>query len=308
MISYEEQNGKFAKHCPCSPDTVPCGYHNLNLHTGCSFSCSYCILQTYLDTMKPVYFTNLEDMESELREISQTRRHLRIGTGELADSLAFDRETGYSRKLLDILAKFPDIVFEFKTKSINIDNILNYPRKLDNVVVSWSLNPQEVIEREELLTPDLLARLEAVGKAREAGYKIGFHFDPLLIFDGWEEAYTQLITEISKIVEARDIAWWSMGALRFPVSLREHILKYKRSRLFEGELVKGFDGKYRYYKPLRLELFRYVKREIHRIVSPEAPLYLCMEDPETWREVLPELPPDEDVVNQFLYESALNPG
>ncbi|MDQ1355520.1 MAG: Radical protein [Acidobacteriota bacterium] len=305
MIRFTEQKGKFIKHCPCTPDVVPCGYYNLNLHTGCPYCCSYCILQAYLETTEPIFFTNFDDMEKELEEVSQTRQYLRIGTGELTDSLALDLQTGYSHKILDIIEKFPEIVFEFKTKSSHVENLVSYKKVLRNIVVSWSLNPREVIEREELLAPGLIARLGAVEKAQAHGYKIGIHFDPIVIFAGWQAAYLELVKEIAKVIEPSRIAWWSLGALRFPYSLREHIFKHQGSRLFEGELVKGHDGKYRYFKPLRLQLFRYMKQIIRENISDDAPLYLCMEDKEVWEEIFPEIHPDEEAVNQYLYQSAL---
>lgn len=309
MIRFEKQAGRFVKHCPCTPDVVPCGYYNLNLHTGCPYSCSYCILQAYLDTTEPVFFTNFGDLEKELQEASKTYDCLRIGTGELTDSLALDNKSGYSNKILKIFEKFPDIVFEFKTKSTQVDNIIKYaetsPGTLKNIVISWSLNPHAVIEREELLTPDLSSRLKALEKAQQAGFKIGIHFDPMVIFNGWQAAYLELIETIAKVIEPGQIAWWSLGALRFPYALRDHIFKYKDSRLFEGELVKGHDGKYRYFKPLRLELFHFAVKHIRSLVSQDAPLYLCMEDQEVWQEVLPGMPADEEAVNRFLYRRAM---
>ncbi|HLP60485.1 MAG TPA: hypothetical protein VK186_16715 [Candidatus Deferrimicrobium sp.] len=305
MIKFAEQKGKFIKHCPCTPDVVPCGYYNLNLHTGCPYCCSYCILQAYLETTAPIFFTNFADMETELAEISQTQKYLRIGTGELTDSLALDPRTGYSHKILAIFEKFPQIVFEFKTKSAHVENLLSYKKVLKNIVVSWSLNPREFIEREEQLTPNLTSRLEAMAKVQARGYKIGIHFDPIVIFAGWQAAYLELVQEIARVIEPPQIAWWSLGALRFPYAMREHIFKHRDSRLFEGELVKGHDGKYRYFKPLRLELFRYMKQIIRANIPGEVALYLCMEDKEVWREIFPEIEPDEETVNKYLYESAL---
>lgn len=305
MIRFEEQKGKFVKHCPCTPDVVPCGYYNINLHTGCPYDCSYCILQAYLETSTPVFFTNFDDLESELHEVSRNHKYIRIGTGELADSLALDHLTNYSQRILSIFEKFPHMLFEFKTKSTRVENILSYEKTLKNIIVSWSLNPREVIEREELLTPDLLSRLAVLKKVGDHGYKIGIHFDPIVIFDGWKTAYEKLIEEIAGVVGLSSIAWWSLGALRFPYSLREHIFKHRDSRLFEGELIKGHDGKYRYFKPLRLELFQYMKQKIGEIISDKVPLYLCMEDKEVWEAVFPEIPPTEEAVNKYLYESAI---
>jgi spore photoproduct lyase len=305
MITYEEQKGKFVKHCPCTPDVVPCGYYNINLHTGCPYDCSYCILQAYLETSTPVFFTNFDTLESELHEVSQNHKYVRIGTGELSDSLALDHQTNYSQRILSIFEKFPRMLFEFKTKSTRIENILGCGKTFKNIIVSWSLNPREVIEREERLTPGLLSRLAALKKVQEQGYKIGIHFDPIVIFDGWKTAYLKLIEEIARVIVPSSIAWWSLGALRFPYSLREHIFKHPDSRLFEGELIKGHDGKYRYFKPLRLELFHYMKQKVSEIISDNVPLYLCMEDKEVWEAVLPEIPPNEEAVNKYLYESVM---
>ncbi len=305
VIKFSEQKGKFVKHCPCTPGVVSCGYYNINLHTGCPFDCSYCILQVYLENPNPVFFTNINKLEEELVELSTTTKYLRIGTGELSDSLALDHETNYSSKILAIFERFPEVIFEFKTKSNQVTNLLNYPKKLKNIVISWSLNPQEVIAREEKRTPDLESRLIAMKQVQDAGYKVGIHFDPLLLFKGWQESYKVLIAEIAQKINPASIAWWSLGALRFPYDLRKYIFKHKDSRLFEGELVKGFDDKYRYFKPLRLELFLHIRDLIYSMVSNEAPLYLCMEDDEVWREVLPNLQPCEEEVNRYLYQVAL---
>lgn len=307
MIRFEEQTSAFVKHCPCTPGVVPCGYYNLNLHTGCPYNCSYCILQAYLETREPVYFTNFHDMENELKEISRTHSYLRIGTGELSDSLALDGQTGYSKRILSIFERFPEIIFEFKTKSVNTGNVLNYKRVLNNIVMSWSLNPRDVISREELLTPDLETRLAAIEDVQQKGYMIGLHFDPIVIFEGWKSAYLELIQALSHVIRPERIAWWSLGALRFPYTLRDHIFKHRDSRLFEGELIKGHDGKYRYFKPQRLELFHYMVTHIRRLIAPEAPLYLCMEDEDVWQDVLPQLPADETAVNRYLYERVLPP-
>jgi len=307
MIEYTKQKGKFVKHCPCTPDVVPCGYYNINLHTGCPFRCSYCILQAYLEKPEPVFFTNLDDLETELEDLARTRSHIRIGTGELSDSLALDPQTDYATRLLPIAEQFPQMVFEFKTKSTHIDNILNYETRLQNVVLAWSLNPQIIIQREERLTPDLNSRLNAIARAIKVGYKVALHFDPLVIFDGWETAYSELVQDISRIVPVSHIAWWSMGALRFPYEMRDHIFKHPQSRLFDGELVKSPDGKYRYFKPLRQNLFQFVSRQIKKYVSPHTPLYLCMENQEMWQEIFPEITATEEAVNRYLYDSATRP-
>lgn len=296
--------GAFIKHCPCSPQTVSCGYHNVNLQTGCPFSCTYCILQTYLESKEAVFFTNLADWEAGLAELANRQERLRLGTGELTDSLAWDLHSRQSEYLLPLFARYPQVIFEFKTKSTVVELLLQAPAALPNIVVSWSLNPAEVIAREEPGTPPLRERLAALAAVQEKGYRIGIHFDPLLLFPEWRERYGELIALLARVVRPERVAWWSLGALRFPPALRSHILRHSDSRLFQGELVIGYDGKYRYFKPLRVELLRFAATEIRRRISAAIPLYLCMEDEESWREVLPHLPCTEEEVNRYLYEAA----
>ena len=303
-IKYEEFKGEFVKNCPCSPEAVSCGYYNMNLHTGCPFSCTYCILQSYLESKDPVFYTNTDQAKAELERAVKNLKNLRISTGELSDSLAYEDENKYSEKIIELLSDFPEIVFEFKTKSANVENLVK-KEALKNIVVSWSMNPQQIIDLEEHNTASLKERLKAMKRVQEAGYKIGIHFDPIIITENWKDLYRGLIDEISEIIDPDRIAWWSLGALRFPEELKEHIFKYKVSELFTGELIRGYDSKYRYFKPLRRELFSFVRDEIYKKVSPDAPLYLCMEDNEMWHDIFPDLDPEPEVINKYLYDSAM---
>lgn len=304
-IKHEEFRGNFFKECPCSPEAVSCGYYNINLHTGCPYSCSYCILQAYLDSKEPVFFTNFNKVVSELEEARKNLKYLRVSTGELSDSLAYDKETQFSDQIFSVMEKFPDIVFEFKTKSANIDNLIKRKVK-KNIVASWSLNPRKIIEREEPGTASLKERLEAMKKVQDHGYKVAIHFDPIILAEGWKDLYRELIEEIADIIRPESIAWWSLGALRFPDSLKSHIFKHKDSLLFHGELIKGYDGKYRYFNPLRRELFTFVRDKIRNNVGAVGKpplLYLCMEDREMWEDIFPEINPESVNINRLLYES-----
>ncbi len=307
-MKFAEQKGKFIKHCPCTPDAISCGYYNINLHTGCPYDCSYCILQAYLESPEPIFFTNFDELEKELQGIVVQQPALRIGTGELTDSLALDHLSHYSKKLLSLFENFPTAVFEFKTKSANVGHLLEIEKVPPNIVVSWSLNPQQIIEREELKTPSLTQRLQAMVAVQAKGYRVGIHFDPIIYCQEWKTFYEVLIKKIAAVIVPKQVAWWSLGALRFPYALREHIFKHKNSHLFEGELIKGYDDKYRYFKPLRLEMFHFVISKIYQYISKEVPLYLCMEDDEAWQELLPHIKPDEETVNRYLYQFATTKG
>ncbi len=309
MLKEALQKGAFVKHCPCSPGSVSCGYYNLNLQSGCPFDCSYCILQAYLDNKdQGVFYTNLGDLQAELGKFLAANKEVRIGSGELSDSLAYENVHPTAARMLELFQGFPEAVFEFKTKAVAIRALLEAREVPANIVVSWSLNPAPLIRAEEHLAPSLPQRLRALKAVQAKGYAVGIHFDPLVLFPGWQEHYRELIRALSRIVRPGQIAWWSLGALRFPPELKKHIFRRRESRLFWGELIEGQDKKYRYFTPLRLELFRFVREEIRARLSRHVPLYLCMEDAYTWNEILPELPAAEREINRYLYDSARQTG
>jgi spore photoproduct lyase len=53
--------------------------------------------------------------------------------------------------------------------------------------------------------------------------------------------------------------------------------------LFSGELITGADGKFRYFRPLRVALYKMMKNAFSAH-DPFCTLYLCMESPEVWKE------------------------
>ena len=288
VLYLARQNGSFVKPCPCTPGYIGCSYFIVNSVLNCPLDCTYCILQLYLGGRPLTAFYNLERLWSELdRLLAKTRgRPIRIGTGELSDSLALDHLTGAAGDFVSYFRARPGALFELKTKTAAIEGLLR-AGPAANIVVSWSLNPQSVARRDEKGAAAVPARLEAAGEAVRRGFFVGFHFDPLVLFRCWEEAYGQLVDSLFRAVPAGRIRWISLGSLRFPPALKNIIEdRFPQSRLVHEELVPGRDGKLRYFKPQRLELYRKVAAMIRHYGGGDIPLYFCMEDPEVWEGVL----------------------
>jgi spore photoproduct lyase len=157
---------------------------------------------------------------------------MRIGTGEFSDSLMLDHITKYSPAIIEFFNNHKDAVFEFKTKSSNIDNLLKIKHS-GNIVVSWSLNPQKIIDKNEFFTASLSDRLASAKECAKSGYKIGFHFDPIIYFKGWEREYGKVIDLLFSKIKPKDIAWISMGTFRFKPELKSII----ENRFPENEIL-----------------------------------------------------------------------
>ncbi len=295
------QRGSFLKPCPGTKNYICCLYQILDLATNCNLDCSYCILQAYLNNPFLVQYVNLDDLFRELEGTIKGDKSsvYRIGTGELTDSLSLDHITELSRDLVTYFSGFSNACLELKTKSVEVQNLFGLDHK-GRTVVSWSLNPDSIISSEELGAPSLKERLEAAKLCQEAGYRLGFHFDPLIAYPGWEEEYKRVVEALFQAVNPQGIAWISLGALRFPPQMEGMLReRFPQSDLVRGELFRGMDGKLRYFRPIRTELFRKVYGWI-RERAQKVFCYLCMESPQVWKDSLGWVPRDNNELKGLL--------
>jgi spore photoproduct lyase len=279
--------GAFLKKCPGSDGQVCCNYFVINFASNCTMDCGYCYLQEYLSespTLK--VFSNTADLLREADELLSKHRRFffRIGTGEITDSLALDPYVGFSREIVPFFTEQSNALLELKTKSDCVDDLLSLDPK-NRVVVAWSLNPQPVIELHENGTASLSRRLHAARLCQNAGYRLGFHFDPMIEYPGWERDYASMLEQLFDTVDWRRIAWLSMGVVRMTPGLKRIMRRrFPSSALLAGEHVLCPDGKLRYYYPLRVAMYRKMAAWIRR-AAPTTKLYLCMESKEVWQQV-----------------------
>ena len=293
--------GSFIKPCPCTPEYIGCNYQIINTDLNCPYDCTYCILQQYLNNPLVTVHVNTPDLWSQLDEVlNHTKKTIRIGTGELGDSLVLDHITERSGELIEYFRKRDNAIFELKTKSVNIENLLEHDPP-ENVVIAWSLNSHEIALNEEKKAPDVDARIQAARSVSDRGYKIGFHFDPLVLYPGWEEGYLAVAESLLSTIDPKRIVWISFGSLRFPSSLKSVIRRrFPDARILCQELIKGKDGKFRYFKPLRLKMYRKILGYFQNWVTGGTPFYFCMESEEVWEKALKIKPRGEEEVEKLL--------
>lgn len=295
--------GSFLGHCPAGTRGLRCcNYLMMSFATNCPMDCGYCFLQEYLAENPPLTaYVNPEAALAELAAVldRHTGRRFRIGTGELADSLALDPLTDLSADLVPFFAARPNALLELKTKTDAVDGLLALDPK-DRVVVSWSLAPAAVVAIAEAGTATIAARLAAARRVVAAGYKVGIHFDPMIEHAGWEEGYRDLVAAVAAALPPARVAWVSMGALRFSSGLRAVVRRrFPGSRLLAGEQVPGPDGKWRDFRPLRVDMYRRIRSFVEAAL-PDVPLYICMETPEVWERVFDVPPPGERALGARL--------
>ena len=279
-----ETKGSLVRDCPGTRNHICCGYKTIDLVEGCMLSCSYCILRGYLNGPHIKVHDDLPYILAQVEEaIDAENIHvLRFGTGELGDSLALERELGLHRPLIQFFGQEKRALLELKSKWASIrpvQDVLN-----PYTVVSYSLAPSRIIAQEEKRTSPLHKRLKVLKQAQDQGGFVGLHFDPIIIYPGFEKDYCSLIEEISSILDLKRVIWVSMGLLRFMPKLYTLFLLEERRNLLHGEFIRGEDGKYRYIKAERIRVYKMIY-ELLKSKEENLFIYLCMERPDIWREV-----------------------
>ncbi len=294
------QQGPFRRPCPGTRDYICCDYQVLQVALNCPMDCSYCVLQGYVNVPAITIFVNLEDLLAELESgwAADPDSGWRLGTGEFGDSLALDALMGLNERLIPWFKGRRAAVLEIKSKRTEISGLLSLGPN-PQVVFAWSLNPEEVIREEERFAAPLAARLRAAAAAAAAGFRIAFHFDPLIFFPGWEEAYRRTVAALGEAVPSGAIAWISLGGLRFMPALRPLIhQRWPASRMASQEMVLAPDGKLRYFKSLRAEMYGRLREWLSE-AAPGTQLYLCMESPRVWQEVFGSAPSEAELAGRL---------
>lgn len=280
-----EFEGQFFKRCPgARPGLLCCNYFVLNWGQQCDFNCSYCYLQSFINSPVMTLYSNIGDAIEELRFMHKSAgaQRLRVGTGETVDSLSLDDLTGFAERLIQVFREFPNWTVEFKTKSSLVEQFLDVPH-IGNAIVSWSINPQTIIEREEHGTASLEERFSAAEKCLSKGFPVAFHIDPVIFHEDWENNYLGLVDQITQRFRPAQLPFLSVGALRFQPEQR-HMMRERfgmESLVMRAEMSKSADGKLRYPSFIREKMFKAIMGRF-AAHSPDWRVFLCMETPETW--------------------------
>ncbi len=275
---------KFQK-CPGSPQMICCNYYLLNTCFNCFYNCTYCFLNSYLNSYGIIQFTNLEELVPSIRSFAETNNKiLRVGTGEYTDSLMYDDITGIAEMLINGTSELENVFMEFKTKSNKVDHLLDIEKK-GNTVLAWTLNTPKNIELYEEDTSSLEDRLTAARKAQDSGFLIALHFDPIIAYEDFLDDYYSVVEKIFEYLNPESIVWISLGCFRYSPGFKDIIKhQFPDEKLTKGELFPSIDGKYKYLKQERINIFKSMKDKI-KSFTDKPYIYLCMEDSQIWKDV-----------------------
>ncbi len=273
-----EKKGSLVK---LTPDAYGVGSepHYYFIHAyNCIYECQYCYLQGYFQSPDIVLFINHEEIIQEIKSIYDTSAGgVWFHAGEFSDSLALSHITDEWGLYWKAFQQMPRAFLELRTKSANIKAIENL-EPLENIIVSFSLSPEVAVKNYDTKTAPLKARLRAMQKLADLGFKLAVHLDPIIATDTVVSEYKALCEQMLLHFKPQQISYISLGVVRFTKDVYHQVQNnYPESQLLSGPFYTSFDNKVRYPRPLRLHLLRAIEENLLQSGFTKQQIYLCME-------------------------------
>lgn len=209
-----------------------------------------------------------------------------LNVSEYTDFLAIDSLTDFSSDLIKILDRHPDIQISMRTKSANVDNLMNCKSKT-RMKIAINLSPQYAIDNYEIGTPSLKDRIEAAKKIQFSnGIQLKLVVEPIIAYDGYESDYLQLIDEIKKEINLNEVIDFSFGTVRYKTKLVNQINKsipHNNLNLNGPTLVNYAKDRIRYEKSIRISIYQKILLRLKAYKNLVK--RLAAETPEMWDDV-----------------------
>jgi len=233
---------------------APDGYgHNnhqayfLKTSLNCIFDCSYCFLKWAFKNDIPVYFVNYEDIKEEvlekvnnlvkenknsnndyelkLKQNEAYKNKIWFYSSDYSDILWMNGVSWFLEEFVPFFEQFDNVMMEVRSKSANIQPILDLWFVSENTEFAFSLNPQELIGKYEKWTSSLDDRIKAINTLIEKWYKVGLRFLPLLPVKNYEKIYTEFVEEIKSKIPYEKVASTFVSGLLYTKDDYKNILK-----------------------------------------------------------------------------------
>ncbi len=233
----------------------------------CLYDCEYCYLQGMYPSANLVVFVNLEETFRQVEELLQ-KHPLYLCISYDTDLLGLESMLGYVRQWITFAKTHENLTIEIRTKSANYSKIADLTPS-DNVILAWTLSPQEIAMRYEHGTATTAARLKGAALAAANGWNVRLCFDPVLWQKNWQISYEQLVTETFETVSPNDILDCSIGQFR---AAKDALKRMRKNRPNSALLQYPYqlqDGVYQYEQARAVEMTEQIKRWVGNYLPPK---------------------------------------
>lgn len=177
----------------------------------CIFDCEYCYLKWAFKTPFPTIFVNYEDTQNAISEkITTLRQSWYLDTiyfyaSNYSDIQWLDEMINFNQSFIPFFEKFDNVLMESRTKSSNIQSLLQLNtqtfKHFKNTEISFSLNPQSIINSFEHKTSSLDERINSINTLISKWRKVWIRFLPLLPVENYLQIYHDFISYIKQKID-----------------------------------------------------------------------------------------------------------
>ncbi len=177
-----------------------------SLANGCAMSCAYCYVPRRKGFANPItVFANVEQVlraverhagrQGAKARANQCDPHRWVyDIGENSDCSVDATVSGNVADTIALFARLPDAKASFATKFVN-------PALLDldpagHTRVRFSLMPHAMSRLVDVRTSPVAERIAAIDDFVEAGYEVHLNLSPVIVADGWLDAWAELLDEL----------------------------------------------------------------------------------------------------------------
>lgn len=226
----------------------------------CVYDCEYCYLQGVYSSANIVVFVNIEDMFDEVKEVLK-EKSMYICISYDTDLLAMENVLGIVKKWYEFSKEHSNLKIELRTKSANISLFSNLKAN-PNFIVAWTLSPEEIAQKYENGTPELVKRVDAAAKLIKNGWTVRLCFDPTIYTENFKEIYGNMVEYTFSKINSKDILDISIGTFRIS---KEYLKRMKKNRENSKILYYPFecrDGVYSYPEDKMEKMLEFMRRKV----------------------------------------------
>ncbi|MCC5816772.1 MAG: DNA photolyase [Leptospira sp.] len=227
----------------------------------CPYNCDYCYLQGMYSSGNIVLFVNIDDYFEKTDEYLKRLGRIYLCLSYDTDLLGMESWTGYSASWIEFARLRPNLILELRTKSANWRSIQDI-KPIPNLILAWTLSPQNIVEKYEKKTASLPARIKAISSAMDAGWDVRVCIDPILDVPGWKEEYSGLVNILKESGVLPRVREVSLGSFRMNKDYFARVKNLRKdSHIYLSEFITE-DGASFYPLSKREEMVHFLQEKL----------------------------------------------
>ena len=236
--------------------------------SGCSAMCLYCYLVCHYNKCSYLrLFVNREQMlEKLIRTADRSEKDVVFEIGSNSDLVLENTITQNLEWTIERFGTSQKGVLTFPTKFDKVDPLLPLNHR-GRVLMRMSVNPQEIIQKIEFGTSPLTARIDALNRMSDAGYRVGLLIAPVVLVENWRDLYKRLIEQLSDQLSEKAKQQLPIEIIFMTYSYVHRAINREAFpnaiELFDSALMTGRGrGKYGYRQDIRAAGEQFLREQI----------------------------------------------